>query len=204
MSAIWFGHSPVLRDSVIHRLPAAFKLAVALFTILATVLVPLAFTGWFVGVGVFLLLVIWLSRLSLIFLLQRLLWLSALVLGVVLVNALQPATRGIWLGITLRSMLCLLTVLLLSNTTPFSRIVRVLEYLRLPALLITTLALMHRYLFVLSDEAERMRRARASRSFTPRRRFQWPVLASVVGQLFVRASERAERIYDAMCARGWK
>jgi energy-coupling factor transporter transmembrane protein EcfT len=25
-----------------------------------------------------------------------------------------------------------------------------------------------------------------------------------VGQLFVRASERAERIYDAMCARGWK
>jgi energy-coupling factor transporter transmembrane protein EcfT len=25
-----------------------------------------------------------------------------------------------------------------------------------------------------------------------------------VGQLFVRASERAERIYDAMCARGWQ
>ena len=30
------------------------------------------------------------------------------------------------------------------------------------------------------------------------------VLATVLGQLFVRASERAERIYDAMCARGWK
>jgi len=26
----------------------------------------------------------------------------------------------------------------------------------------------------------------------------------VVGQLFIRASERAEHIYDAMCARGWK
>mgnify|MGYP000412339876 CR=1 FL=1 len=31
-----------------------------------------------------------------------------------------------------------------------------------------------------------------------------PTLATVVGQLFVRASERAERIYDAMCARGWR
>jgi cobalt/nickel transport system permease protein len=75
---------------------------------------------------------------------------------------------------------------------------------RVPGLLITTIALMHRYLFVLADEAERMRRARASRTFARRRRFHWHTLASVAGQLFIRASERAERIYDAMCARGWK
>lgn len=49
-----------------------------------------------------------------------------------------------------------------------------------------------------------MGRARASRTFTGRRRWQWPVLATVAGQLFVRASERAERIYAAMCARGLK
>jgi cobalt/nickel transport system permease protein len=70
--------------------------------------------------------------------------------------------------------------------------------------MIKTLALMHRYLFVLADEAERMSRARASRTFTPRRRVRWPALASVAGQLFLRASERAERIYAAMCARGWR
>jgi cobalt/nickel transport system permease protein len=73
-----------------------------------------------------------------------------------------------------------------------------------PGLLVTTLALMHRYLFVLANEMERMRRARLSRTFTRRRRVRWQTLATVVGQLFVRASERAERIYDAMCARGWK
>jgi energy-coupling factor transporter transmembrane protein EcfT len=49
-----------------------------------------------------------------------------------------------------------------------------------------------------------MRRARLSRTFTPGRRFQWQALSSVAGQLFVRASERAERIYNAMSARGWK
>jgi cobalt/nickel transport system permease protein len=63
---------------------------------------------------------------------------------------------------------------------------------------------MHRYLFVLLDESERMRRARASRTFQRQRRVRWNLLGSVVGQLFVRASERAERIYAAMCARGWK
>ena len=63
---------------------------------------------------------------------------------------------------------------------------------------------MHRYLFVLVEEAERMRRARASRTFKPRRGARWHAMSTVVGQFFVRASERAERIYDAMCARGWK
>ena len=83
-------------------------------------------------------------------------------------------------------------------------ILRVLKSIRVPSLLITTIALMHRYLFVLLDESERMRRARASRTFTQRRPFHWHTLGTVVGQLFIRASERAERIYDAMCARGWK
>jgi cobalt/nickel transport system permease protein len=72
-----------------------------------------------------------------------------------------------------------------------------------PGLLVTTLALMHRYLFVLNDEAGRMRRARACRTFERSRRCTWMVSAEVVGRLFVRASERAERIYLAMCARGW-
>ena len=100
--------------------------------------------------------------------------------------------------------LCLLITLLLSNTTRLSDLLAVLQRLRVPWLFVTTLTLMHRYLFVLADETERMRRARASRTFTPGRRFQWQTLSSVAGLLFVRASERAERIYDAMCARGWK
>jgi len=95
-------------------------------------------------------------------------------------------------------------VVLLANTTPFSELLPVLRRVRVPALLVTTLALMHRYLFVLADEAERMRRARAARSFTRGRHFAWRALATVAGRLFIRASERAERIYAAMCARGWQ
>ena len=204
MNVHWHNHPPSQADSFVRRLPAALKLGGALAVIIVTVLAPVEWKNWFAGVMLFLLLGIVLSRISLWFLLKRLLLLLPFVLGVVLVNALAPTGRANWLALALKSSLCLLTVILAANTTRFSEMLRVLKSVRVPALLITTIALMHRYLFVLADEAERMRRARASRTFTPRRRFQWHALATVVGQLFVRASERAERIYDAMCARGWK
>jgi len=187
-----------------QRLPAALKLGVALALIVGTVLAPPSWTGWFAGVAALLAAAIFLSRIPPLFLLKRLLLLSPFVLGVALANAFQPGGREQWMLLAARSALCLLTVILVSNTTPFSQILRVLKSARVPALLITTIALMHRYLSVLADEAERMRRARLSRTFVRGRRWRWQMLATVVGQLFVRTSERAERIYDAMCARGWK
>jgi cobalt/nickel transport system permease protein len=198
------GHHHSHSDSPVHRLPAIIKLGVAFIVIVATVLVPIQWTGWFIGVAVVLVLTALLSRIPILFLVKRILVLSPFVLGVALINAFQPSARGNWLGVAVKSALCLFTVILVSNTTPFNKILRVLKMARVPSLLITTIALMHRYLFVLADEAERMRRARASRTFARARRFKWGALASVIGQLFVRASERAERIYDAMCARGWK
>jgi cobalt/nickel transport system permease protein len=63
---------------------------------------------------------------------------------------------------------------------------------------------MYRYVFVLIDETQRMRRARASRTFTSGRWHIWRSGTTIIGHLFVRATERAERIYAAMCARGWR
>lgn len=200
----WPGHHHHHDESLIHRLPAALKLGTALVIVVGTVLMPVHVAGWFWGVASVLGAVVLLSGISRLFLLKRLLLLSPFILGVALVNAWQPSGREPWLVLALKSILCLLTVTLVSNTTPFSRILRVLKAVRVPALLITTIALMHRYLFVLSGEAERMRRARLSRTFETGKKFQWQALATVLGQLFIRASERAERIYDAMCARGWK
>jgi cobalt/nickel transport system permease protein len=198
------GHHHSRPDSPLARMRAELKLGLALVIIVGTVVVPAQWVGWFAGVGAVLSAAGVLSGLPLLFLLKRLAWLSPLVLGVALVNAFQPTARGSWTLVMVRSMMCLLTVILVSNTTPFSKILRVLQRVRVPALLITTIALMHRYLFVLSSEAERMARARASRTFVRDRHARWQTLSTVVARLFVRASERAERIYDAMCARGWR
>ena len=198
------GHSHAQAQSVVHRLSAGVKLLLALILMVGTILAPLYLTAWFLAASAVLVTGVALSRISPLFFLKRLAALSPFVLGVALAKAFQPGGGAEWLAVAGKSVFCLLTVTLLANTTPFSKILRVLQWARVPALLITTIALMHRYLFVLADEAERMRRARLSRTFTPERRMGWRTLATVVGQLFVRASERAERIFDSMCARGWK
>lgn len=200
----WLGHHHGHHHGIVHRLPAVAKLGAALAIVIGTVLVPSYWHCWFIAVASLLVVAALVSRIAPLFLLKRLVLLSPFVLGVLVVNALQPALHGSWLGFAARSAICLFTVVLVSNTTPFSHVLGVLRSARAPALLVTTLALMHRYLFVLVDESERMRRARASRTFSRRRRLRWHTLGTVVGQLFVRASERAERIYAAMCARGWK
>jgi cobalt/nickel transport system permease protein len=200
----WIGHYHSKRDSTLSRLPAGLKLATALVMIVGTVAAPASAVGWFIAMGVMLAGAVVLGRVPLWFLLKRLAWLSPFVLSVALVNALQAGARTSWEAVAVKSTICLLTVIVVSNTTPFSGILRVLRTVRVPGLLITTIALMHRYLFVLVEEAERMRRARATRTFTRGHGTRWQALSTVLGQLFVRASERAERIYDSMCARGWR
>jgi cobalt/nickel transport system permease protein len=188
----------------LHRLSAGFKLATALVLILTVVLLPRGQWPALLAIAALLVALIFASRISGWFLLKRMLLLEPLVLGVAGLMLLQPDGVTRCALAMSKANLCLLVTLLLSQTTPATEMLRVLQRLRVPWLFTTTLTLMHRYLFVLADEAERMRRARASRTFTRGQRFQWQTLSSVVGQLFVRASERAERIYNAMCARGWK
>jgi cobalt/nickel transport system permease protein len=63
---------------------------------------------------------------------------------------------------------------------------------------------MYRYIFVLEDEFLRMQRAFQSRSLGNKKGwFLTRSFANMVGVLFIRAYERAERIYLAMCARGY-
>ena len=162
----WIGHHHSSGDGVVSRLPAGLKLGTALVIIVGTVLAPPRAMGWYAAMGAVLAASVILSRMPVWFLLRRLAWLSPFVLGVAVVNAFQPGARGSWQTVAAKSTICLLTVIVVSNTTPFSRVLRVLRAVRVPGVLITTMALMHRYLFVLVEEAERMRRARASRTFT--------------------------------------
>jgi cobalt/nickel transport system permease protein len=191
-------------DSPIHRLPALVKLTAAMAMILALVLLPVAYAPYLALPAAALIVVAAVSRVPAGFLLRRLVLLETFVLGVAVLTLLQPDGLRLTAVLVARCTLCLATMILLSNTTPFSEMLRILRALRFPAIMITTLALMYRYLFVLADEAQRMRRARMCRTFVTSRGRHWHALGSVISQLFVRASERAERIYSAMCARGWR
>jgi cobalt/nickel transport system permease protein len=135
---------------------------------------------------------------------RRLLLAEPFAVGVALLALLQDHGLQVFLAMLAKSTLCLSCIILLNSTTRFTDLLQVFRRLRVPALLIVTLALMHRYLFVLVEETARLRRARSSRTFTAGWVSGWRLTATIAAQLFVRTSERAERVYAAMCARGWK
>ncbi len=190
--------------SPVHRLRAPMKLIFALAILVAVVSIPASSSAVFVAILVFLLIVAVVSRIPWKFILGRLLLLEPFALGVALLTLLQHNGERIFLGIRLKSTLCLLTMILASNTTPFSEFLATLRSAGVPSILITVLALAYRYLFVLIDEGERIQRARRSRTFETSKRRNWYSLSTLIGELFVRSTERAERIYTAMTSRGWK
>jgi cobalt/nickel transport system permease protein len=92
---------------------------------------------------------------------------------------------------------------LLAVTTGFPALLRGLEAMRVPSLLVLTAALMFRYLFVLVAEVGRMRAALAARAYRPRTALQAGVIGRAAAALFLRTHGRAERVHHAMLARGY-
>jgi cobalt/nickel transport system permease protein len=103
-----------------------------------------------------------------------------------------------------RSLIVLSSVITLVATTPFRELLVGLEQLGMPRILISILAFMYRYMFVLVDELTKMRRAKLARTFYPSLWGEARLMGNFIGILLVRAFERAERVYAAMCARGWQ
>jgi len=92
-------------------------------------------------------------------------------------------------------------VLLLVSTTPLPHLLRGLERLGFPAMLVLVIQYLYRYLFVVSREAQHMRTAAISRGF---QRAGFRVAAGAVATLFARSYHRAEGIHRAMIARGFE
>jgi len=190
--------------SFLSRTPPRLKIVAILLLILFTALLPREANKLYILPTLALILFWGLSRMPLKFVLRRLIVVEVFIISIALLSLIRPASRPIFISALLKSNLCVLAMLVLTWTTPFQEILSELRRWRLPSVMLTTLALMYRYVPVLAEETGRMSRARASRSFSSRRRLSWNNLALIIGQLFIRSAERAERIYLAMCARGWK
>jgi cobalt/nickel transport system permease protein len=107
-----------------------------------------------------------------------------------------------FVSILLRFLLTASAALVLTATTGFTGVCLALEKLRVPAVLVTQLLLLYRYIFVLGDEALRMGRACSLRA-VGRRGTGARVYAQMLGQLLLRTFARAQRVYLAMKCRGF-
>ena len=190
--------------TAIRRASPRLKLVAALALIIPTALLPRRPDLLYLVPAVILLSLWPCCRMPIGYAVRRLLVVEVFILGIALFALVSPAAEPIFLATLFKSNLCVCAMLLLTWTTPFHEVLQELRRWRFPPVMLTTLALMYRYLPVLAEESRRMSRARASRTFGRRRLAAWQDLSLIIAQLFVRSAQRAERIYLAMCARGWK
>ena len=106
-------------------------------------------------------------------------------------------------SILVKNSLALLIMLVLAATTPWHKLLAALRKLGIPPILVATLQFMDRYRHVLMEEFERMSTARRARTFDRGGSLAWSLLTGLLGLLFLRMFERAERVHGAMVARGW-
>ena len=117
--------------------------------------------------------------------------------------ALSEAGLATFALVTAKAAIGAAGAVLLGATTSFPDILHGLERLRAPRLLTVIAGFMYRYVFVIADEARRMRCALAARAYRPRHLGQVAALGRMVTALFLRTYERGERVYLAMLARGY-
>ena len=106
--------------------------------------------------------------------------------------------------ITIKSNAILLAFIALIASSNVATLGNALSRLRIPEKIIYLLLLNYRYIFVMEDEYLRLVRSANIRGFRPTTNLHtYKTYAYLIGMLFVRASDRAERVYKAMLCRGF-
>jgi cobalt/nickel transport system permease protein len=106
-------------------------------------------------------------------------------------------------AVSAKAVIGTVSAVLLAATTTFPAVLRGLEAMRVPRLLVLIAAFMYRYLFVIVEETGRMRAALAARGYRPRNALQAGPIGRMTTAMFLRTYSRGERVYNAMLARGY-
>jgi cobalt/nickel transport system permease protein len=107
-------------------------------------------------------------------------------------------------AVTLKATIGTLSAVLLGATTTFPQVLRGLELMRVPRLLVLIAAFMYRYLFVIVEEFGRMRAALSARAYRPTNALHAGALGRMATAMFLRTFARGERVYQSMLARGYR
>lgn len=217
-------------QSIIHRLDARIKLIMTVAFILTAALIPAGAWPAYILLFAWVLAFEILSEVGVVYILKRAMLaivfimaafpviftipgaaLFRLPLGGWVLTATLPGVER-FLSIAAKSWISLQVAILLATTTTFPDLMVAMRAVRIPRLLVAIFGLMWRYLFVLADEAIRLMRARLARSGQadqPELKvggsivWRGHVAGGMVGNLFLRAIDRSDRIYMAMLARGY-
>ncbi|NMC28131.1 MAG: cobalt ECF transporter T component CbiQ [Syntrophomonadaceae bacterium] len=147
--------------------------------------------------------------------LRRIAWVMPLVIGIGIFNPVfdhqtvtimnSTISKG-WLSFISLVIKCVLTVaagILLVATTGMEKLGAAMRIIGVPKIMVLQLLLTYRYILLLGDELARMLRAYSLRA-PGHRGIKLAAWGSFAGSLLLRSFDRAQRVYAAMCLRGFK
>lgn len=202
------------KDTFIHRLHPLVKL----LTTVAYLTVVVSFGRYeisrlltFVFYPVF---IFALAEIPTVPIFKRILIIEPLIIGIGILNPIfdhQLVTfcgvefsRGwvILFSIIVKSGLTVTSALLLVATTGMDKLAEAMRMLKIPKIFVMQLLLTYRYITVMIEEVARALRAYSLRA-PNQRGIHRSVWGPLTGQLLLRTFDRAQRIYQSMCLRGY-
>jgi cobalt/nickel transport system permease protein len=203
------------QQTAVHRLDPRAKLITTLVFITVVISFPKYEISALVPFALYPLALAAVGNIPAMFLIRKLLWVApfAVLIGIfnplldreVMMRLGGVVLTGGWLSfgsILLRFTLTVGAALTLVAVTGFNAVCLALEKLGTPRVFVVQLLFLHRYMFVLMDEALRMVRARALRAVGSRG-LDLKSFGTLAGQLLLRTMDRAQRVYLAMSCRGF-
>lgn len=191
-------------SSPLHRLNTKVKIISLIIFLLIIILTPIKYILFFYLYGLIIIILMRLSKIPFSFLLKRAIHLFPFIVIISLTALFQEKGTILFFNCFVKAVLASLSVLIISSTTRFNLLLGALEELKTPRIFISLLSFLYRYSFLLEDQSLKTRLAYISRNINNKNRFvNVRILSNILATLFVRTYERAERVYLAMCARGF-
>jgi cobalt/nickel transport system permease protein len=203
------------KQTPVHRVDPRIKVLTTLFFIVVVVSFDKYYPARLAPFVIYPLTMMAIGDISFFYIVKKLLIASPFVLFVAIFNPILDRSPAMELGVFSVSggMLSFISImakyvltvsagLVLIACTGFDAICSALARMGVPAAFTVQLLFVYRYIFVLAEEAARMARARALRSFGDKG-MGIGVYSSMLGQLLFRTMDRAQRIHLAMLCRGF-
>lgn len=191
-------------DTPLHRLDAKIKTIFLITFLLLIILSPIRWIMLFLIYGLATIALIYFSRVPMKFIFKRIFEIMPFIVIITFSSLFRERGYLLFLNCMVKATLAMLLILVISSTTRFVHLLKALEQLKMPKLFIHLLSFMYRYSFLLEDQFLRTRRSYESRNINGKNNFKKvKILSNILGTVFIHTYERAERVYLAMCARGY-
>jgi len=203
-----------LKTTAVHRIHPLVKLVTTLAYLVVVVSFGKYETGRLLPFLFYPVVIFAFAELPVISMLKRILIVEPLIIGIGILNplfdrqavmfagVLVPGGWVAFLSIFIKCSLTVTAALLLIATTGMDKLALALRMLKVPRLFVLQLLLTYRYISVLMEEVGRSLKAYSLKAPEHKgvQRSAWGPLA---GQLILRTFDRAQRVYQAMCLRGF-